>query len=59
MGTVRVWNAQDGSCIFDLPGHSNLVSTTLITPFYLATGSTDGTVRHWDRQTGMLWENSP
>lgn len=55
-GTVRVWDANDGSQRFLLSGHAGVVNSVAFTPdgAQLASGGDDRIVRIWDMQTGEL-----
>jgi WD40 repeat protein len=49
-GVARVWDASDGSELFDLAGHTSLVTWADYSPngTRIATASWDGTARLWD-----------
>ena len=55
-GTVRVWDAETGSCKCALRGHSNCVRAVSWSPngSMLASGSDDKTIKLWDVQSGKV-----
>lgn len=53
-GVVRVWDAQSGQRLFDLPRHTRRVRHAVFSPDSerIATASEDGTARVWNARTG-------
>lgn len=53
---VRVWNAENGSLVWALAGHTKKVGPVAFTPDgkLLVSASDDDTLRVWDTQTGVL-----
>jgi WD40 repeat protein len=52
---ISVWNVTSEEIIFNLVGHTNLVSTLITLPNgFLASGSDDNTIKIWDSYTFSL-----
>jgi len=53
--TVRIWDAQSGTCLQVLKGHGGQVYSTTWSPsgIYIASGSGDRTLRIWDARSGQ------
>lgn len=51
---IKIWDAENGTCLKTLKGHSGDVSDLSFTPDgkYLISGSADGTAKFWNRKTG-------
>lgn len=49
---LRVWNAQSGSCIRGMVGHSETVTALDCTPTRALSGTTGKDLRYWDLETG-------
>jgi len=54
--TIRLWDANDGSLVYELTGHTDFVNDLSFSPdgVILASGSSDGTVRFWNIEDGRL-----
>ena len=55
-GTAKIWDANKGTLLFTLVGHTGAVNYAAFSPDgkHVATSSTDNTARIWDAQTGEL-----
>ncbi len=55
-GTAKIWDANKGTLLFTLAGHTGAVNYAAFSPDgkHVATSSTDNTARIWDAQTGEL-----
>ena len=53
--TIKVWDAQSGTCIRTLTGHTAWVYSVSWSPDgkYIASGAHDNTIRVWDASTGI------
>ena len=53
---MKLWNAEDGSLVRTLEGHSDCVSSVTFSPDgkLLASGSLDSTVKLWNAEDGSL-----
>lgn len=54
-GTIRVWNASDGTELMTLSGHKETVMSATFSPDgkRIASVSTDETIKVWDAQSGV------
>ncbi len=52
--SIRVWDAANSKLLIKLEGHTGGVATVTFSPDdrWIVSGSYDGTIRYWDRQTG-------
>ncbi len=55
-GTAKIWDANKGTLLFTLTGHTGAVNYAAFSPDgkRIATSSTDNTARIWDAKTGAL-----
>ncbi|MEP0920051.1 NB-ARC domain-containing protein [Leptolyngbya sp. DQ-M1] len=51
---VRIWNVKTGACLLTLQGHTRLINDLVFDPDaqWLATASSDETIKLWDLRTG-------
>jgi WD40 repeat protein len=51
---IQLWNLDTGECVWNLPGHTDVVRALTLSPDarFALSGSSDGTVRFWDLRAG-------
>ncbi|NXP56131.1 FBXW7 protein, partial [Heliornis fulica] len=57
--SIRVWDAESGTCLHTLMGHQSLTSGMELRDNILVSGNADSTVKIWDIKTGQCLQTLP